>query len=107
MTDRSKQGWHQLPPHVQRCTCPRRVEAWARLDWEKAGRPCCAQVCCGAAAFAITVDAAALRRLRSLAVWGRWVCPRCGQPVERHDRGMECVDPGTRAIRALKKRRQR
>ena len=42
--------------------------------------------------------------LRAQAQREGWLCRRCGAEVWAHQRGFECLDGGTRAIRKLRAR---
>lgn len=95
-------GWNQrIPPGVARCTCATRRDLWARLRPE-AGQPCCERSCCQARVSAVICTRDEVTSLRLRARYERWLCPRCGVPVEKHWHSFECVDQSVKALRAKK-----
>lgn len=100
-------GWNQrIGPGVARCACRTRRLYWASLD-PRAGHACCGLPCCQAPHAAIVSSREDVMTLRRRVLLEGWACPRCGQPIALHHHNFECLDAGTRAIRALKARLRR
>jgi hypothetical protein len=98
-------GWNRpIPPGHVRCRCPVRREWWARL-LARAGQGCCNRPCCVAPHAAITATREELLALRVRSAREGWTCPRCGAAIDAHQRGYECCDRATRALRLRKGRR--
>lgn len=99
-------GWNRAAPAgAVRCTCPTRRRLWATLDPE-AARPCCALPCCTAAQAVITATREQVLALRARLEREAFACPRCGHLIASHQRNFECLDPVTRAARAIRERRR-
>ena len=100
-------GWNaKTPPGVARCGCVPRREAWARLNWEVAGRACCGRSCCRAPVSLVVCTREELAQLRARCRADGWACPRCGAPVLAHQRGFACVDPLARLTQYRRSHRQ-
>lgn len=95
-------GWNaKIPEGVARCACRQRREWWAMLSPD-AGQGCCGRSCCTAKVSVVMATREEIEALRKRAFTEQWMCPRCGAPLQRHQRNYQCLDARTKALRAKK-----